>query len=69
MKYVNRSIRLQNYIVKSQVYPNGIMGCACQFTATPLLGSLFSTETRSENKSDTNKFKRNSINKRNRDCR
>ena len=45
------------------------MGCACQFTATPLLGSLFSTETRSENKSDTNKFKRTSINKRNRDCR
>ena len=44
------------------------MGCACQVTATPLLWSIFSAETRSENKSDTNKFKRNSI-KRNRDCR
>lgn len=29
----------------------------------------FSAETRFENKSDTNKFKINSINKRNRDCR
>ena len=45
------------------------MGCACQVTATPLLGSLFSAETRSENKSDTNKFKINRINKRIRDCR
>ena len=45
------------------------MGCACQVTATPLLGSLFSAETTAENKSDTNKFKINSINKRNRDCR
>ena len=45
------------------------MGCACQVTATPLLGSLFSAETRSENKSDTNKFKISNINKRNRDSR
>lgn len=45
------------------------MGCACQVTATPLLGPLFSAETRSENKSDTNKFKISNINKRNRDCR
>ena len=45
------------------------MGCACQVTATPLLGSLFSAETRFENKNDTNKFKINSINKRNRDSR
>ena len=45
------------------------MGCACQVTATPLLGSLFSAETAVENKSDTNKFKINSINKRIRDCR
>ena len=45
------------------------MGCACQVTATPLLGSLFSAETRSENESDINKFKISSINKRNRDSR